>query len=51
MESVTLYEVGPRDGLQNEPETVTTETKLALIGRLRASGLRRIEVTDRKSVV
>ncbi|MCL4683497.1 hydroxymethylglutaryl-CoA lyase [Myxococcota bacterium] len=46
MESVTLYEVGPRDGLQNEPETVTTETKLALIGRLRASGLRRIEVTS-----
>ncbi len=46
MESVTLYEVGPRDGLQNEPETVTTETKLTLIGRLRASGLRRIEVTS-----
>jgi hydroxymethylglutaryl-CoA lyase len=46
VESVTLYEVGPRDGLQNEPETVTTETKLALIARLRASGLRRIEVTS-----
>ncbi len=46
MESVTLYEVGPRDGLQNEPETVATDAKRALIGRLVGAGLRRIEVTS-----
>ena len=46
MESVTLYEVGPRDGLQNEPETVPTEAKRELIGRLVGAGLRRIEVTS-----
>ena len=43
---VLLYEVGPRDGLQNEPETVPTETKRELIRRLVAAGLRRIEVTS-----
>ena len=31
---VTIYEVGPRDGLQNEPDQVPTETKIALIDRL-----------------
>lgn len=46
MESVTLYEVGPRDGLQNEPEPVATEAKRELIGRLVGAGLRRIEVTS-----
>jgi hydroxymethylglutaryl-CoA lyase len=43
---VVLYEVGPRDGLQNEPERVPTAEKLALISRLAVSGLRRIEVTS-----
>lgn len=43
---VVLVEVGPRDGLQNEPETVATDAKLALIGRLLGAGLRRIEVTS-----
>jgi len=43
---VVLYEVGPRDGLQNEPETVATEAKAALIARLVAAGLRRVEVTS-----
>jgi hydroxymethylglutaryl-CoA lyase len=43
---VIIYEVGPRDGLQNEPEAVPTPAKLALIGRLAASGLSRIEVTS-----
>ncbi|HKJ25632.1 MAG TPA: hydroxymethylglutaryl-CoA lyase [Myxococcota bacterium] len=43
---VTLYEVGPRDGLQNEPETVDTDAKIALVGRLADAGLRRIEVTS-----
>jgi len=43
---VLLYEVGPRDGLQNEPERVPTPEKLSLIGRLATAGLRRIEVTS-----
>jgi hydroxymethylglutaryl-CoA lyase len=43
---VALYEVGPRDGLQNEPERVPTPEKLRLIDRLGAAGLRRIEVTS-----
>jgi hydroxymethylglutaryl-CoA lyase len=44
--SVRVYEVGPRDGLQNEPETVPTEAKLELVTRLAAAGLRRIEITS-----
>jgi hydroxymethylglutaryl-CoA lyase len=43
--SVRIVEVGPRDGLQNEKRTVTTETKLELIERLARSGLRTIEAT------
>jgi len=43
---VTLYEVGPRDGLQNEPDRVPTDTKVALVGRLADAGLRHIEVTS-----
>ncbi len=46
MAEVTIYEVGPRDGLQNEPETVPTPAKLELITRLAAAGLRRIEITS-----
>ena len=42
---VLLYEVGPRDGLQNEPETVATAAKHELITRLGGAGLRRIEIT------
>ena len=34
-ESVRIYEVGPRDGLQNEPETVATPAKRALVQALR----------------
>jgi hydroxymethylglutaryl-CoA lyase len=44
-EAVKIVEVGPRDGLQNEKQTVTTETKLELIERLAQAGLRAIEVT------
>jgi len=40
---VRICEVGPRDGLQNEPTTVPTATKVALIERLLAAGLRSIE--------
>ena len=43
---VMLYEVGPRDGLQNEAELVATQDKLQLIQRLALAGLRRIEVTS-----
>ena len=46
MESVTLYEVGPRDGLQNEPDTIATDAKAELVRRLLSAGLRRIEVTS-----
>lgn len=38
-----MVEVGPRDGLQNEPSTITLETKLDLIKRLSETGLRHIE--------
>lgn len=41
-----IVEVGPRDGLQNEKQTVTTETKLELIDRLAAAGLRDIEAAS-----
>ncbi len=43
---VVVYEVGPRDGLQNEPDTIPTPAKLELITRLGVAGLRRIEVTS-----
>ncbi len=44
--SVRIREVGPRDGLQNEPEVLPTNVKVRLIELLAASGLRRIEVTS-----
>jgi len=43
---VEIREVGPRDGFQNEPEVVPTQTKVELIEALAASGLRRLEVTS-----
>lgn len=46
MNKVTIYEVGPRDGLQNEAEFVATDIKVELINKLSASGLRKIEVTS-----
>jgi hydroxymethylglutaryl-CoA lyase len=42
-ETLELVEVSPRDGLQNEPEIVSTENKLALIDRINAAGFRRLE--------
>ena len=42
---VTLKEVGPRDGLQNEPVSVPAAAKLRLIGDLAAAGHRYIEAT------
>lgn len=44
--AVTLVEVGPRDGLQNEPNPVPTEVKLHYIRLLAESGLRVIEATS-----
>ena len=46
MESVRIYEVGPRDGLQNEDRSVSTEEKLRFIGLLADAGLREIEATS-----
>jgi hydroxymethylglutaryl-CoA lyase len=43
---VRIREVGPRDGFQNEPETIPTADKVRLIDMLSASGLKRIEVTS-----
>jgi hydroxymethylglutaryl-CoA lyase len=44
--SVTIVEVGPRDGLQNEAEFVPTDQKIELIDRLAETGLKRIEITS-----
>ncbi len=43
---VTIYEVGPRDGLQNEARQVPTADKLAFIHALLAAGIRDIEITS-----
>lgn len=43
---VSLYEVSPRDGLQNEAVTVPTTRKLRLLEALAGAGLRRIEATS-----
>lgn len=43
---VRVYEVGPRDGLQNEAAPIPTEAKLRYIELLVAAGLREIEVTS-----
>ena len=44
--AVSIREVGPRDGFQNEPETIATADKVALINRLARTGVKRIEVTS-----
>ena len=43
---VTVYEVGPRDGLQNEPAVLSTADKLRLLGALARAGLSCIEATS-----
>ena len=43
--AVTVVEVGPRDGLQNEAATVSTADKIAFVDRLSAAGLPVIEVS------
>jgi hydroxymethylglutaryl-CoA lyase len=44
--AVTLVEVGPRDGLQNEAQPITAAQKIELVQRLQAAGCREIEVTS-----
>jgi hydroxymethylglutaryl-CoA lyase/(R)-citramalyl-CoA lyase len=43
---VLLCDVGPRDGLQNEPDVLSPETRAELVDRLAAAGLRRIEAVS-----
>ena len=45
-ERVTLVEVGPRDGLQNEASAVSAQDKIELVHRLQGAGCRDIEVTS-----
>jgi len=44
--NATLVDVGPRDGLQNEKQTVPAAVKVELVHRLQAAGLKEIEVTS-----
>ncbi|GAA1905225.1 hydroxymethylglutaryl-CoA lyase [Nocardioides lentus] len=44
--AITVYEVGPRDGLQNEAEPVPTAVKAELVRRLLAAGLPVVEATS-----
>jgi isopropylmalate/homocitrate/citramalate synthase len=43
---VTLCDVGPRDGLQNEPDVLAPEVRAELVNRLAATGLPRIEAVS-----
>jgi isopropylmalate/homocitrate/citramalate synthase len=43
---VTICDVGPRDGLQNEPETLAPAVRAELVDRLAAAGLPRIEAAS-----
>ena len=43
---VEIFEVGPRDGLQNEPRQIATGQKIALVNLLSNAGFRRIEVAS-----
>ena len=46
VKKVSIFEVGPRDGLQNEPEFIATENKIRLTDLLGEAGCGRIEVTS-----
>jgi hydroxymethylglutaryl-CoA lyase len=45
-QSVRIREVGPRDGFQNEPQTIDTAEKVRLIDLLSATGVKRLELTS-----
>lgn len=46
MDRVDIFEMGPRDGLQNEKRLIATADKIALVDLLSQAGFRRIEVTS-----
>jgi len=46
MRHIQIVEVGPRDGLQNEPDIVSTADKLAMVGAMIDAGVRRLEVAS-----
>lgn len=46
VQQISIVEVGPRDGLQNEPEIIGTADKLSMIQRMIDAGSRRIEVAS-----
>lgn len=46
MPAIDIYEVGPRDGLQNEPMTISTSDKIALVNALSKAKFTTIEVTS-----
>ena len=46
MSKVSICEVGPRDGLQSEPELLSTEVKKEFITRSVNAGIKNIEVTS-----
>ena len=45
-QAITLVEVGPRDGLQSEPEVLATDTKVQFIQKAIAAGITRLEVAS-----
>lgn len=45
-ETVIVFEMGPRDGLQNEPRPIATADKIRLVDLLSECGLKKIEVTS-----
>lgn len=46
IKKVKVFEVGPRDGLQNEPDFISTENKIKLVNLLSDAGCQNIEVTS-----
>ena len=45
-DAVTLFEVGPRDGFQNEQKPIATKDKIGLVNQLSDCGFQKIEVTS-----
>lgn len=46
MKKVTIYEVGPRDGFQNQKKWIETKDKLEIIDRIVQSGVKSIQITS-----
>jgi hydroxymethylglutaryl-CoA lyase len=46
VQQVSIREVGPRDGFQNEPEVIATDDKVRLVEMLARTGVPRLEVTS-----